>query len=124
MHHSAVDFLRHISVEIEFCLTATVNFSYEDFVEDPVMTRAVVRSLEIIGEATKKIHPDFTASFPLVPWRDMAGMRDRLIHDYFGVDYEIVWFTVREDLAVLQSWMPELIAAATGMSDDVNQTNL
>jgi uncharacterized protein with HEPN domain len=115
---SPVEFLRHIQQEVEFCLHATSNVSYDSFIEDPVLTRAVVRSLEIIGEATKKMHPDFTASFPLVPWRDMAGMRDRLIHNYFGVDYEIVWLTVREDLLVLQDWVPRLIAAASEMSDD------
>ncbi len=118
MQPSPVDFLRHILVEIEFCLHSSSDLSYDSFVEDPVLTRAVVRSLEIIGEATKKIHPDFTSSFPLVPWRDMAGMRDRLIHNYFGVDYEIVWHTVREDLAALQVWMPKLIAAAAGFTDD------
>ena len=80
--------------------------------EDPIRMRAVVRSLEIIGEATKKIPPDFTRLFPLVSWKEMAGMRDRLIHNYFGVDYEIVWNTLNEDLEVLQIWMPAMINAA------------
>jgi uncharacterized protein with HEPN domain len=82
--------------------------------QDPIRMRAVVRSLEIIGEATKKIPPDFTCLFPLVSWKEMAGMRDRLIHNYFGVDYEIVWNTVHEDLEVLQIWMPAMINAAAG----------
>ena len=118
MQPSLVEFLSHIRLEIEFCRQTTSDVSYDVFVEDPVMTRAVVRSLEIIGEATKKISPDFSAAFPLVPWRDMAGMRDRLIHNYFGVDYEIVWHTVREDLAVLEVWMPQLIHAASTRTDE------
>ena len=118
MQHSSLDYLRHMLLEIEFCRNSTSDVTYEIFVEDPMLTRAVVRSLEIIGEATKKIRPDFTSSFLFVPWRDMAGMRDLLIHDYFGVDYEIVWHTVREDLAVLHDCMPRLLAAAAAMSDD------
>jgi uncharacterized protein with HEPN domain len=117
MPPSLIEFLRHIHLEIEFCRHTTSDVTYDVFVEDPVMTRAVVRSLEIIGEATKKIPPDFTAAFPIVPWRDMAGMRDRLIHHYFGVDYEIVWHTVREELAVLEVWMPALMLAATTRTD-------
>lgn len=58
---------------------------------DETLRRAFVRSLEITGEATKKVPDDFRAAFPDVEWRAMAGMRDRLIHDYFGVDFELVW---------------------------------
>lgn len=121
MRPSLVEFLQHIVVEIEFCRHVTAGLSYEGFIEDPVLSRAVVRSLEIIGEATKKIHPDFTGSFPLVPWREMAGMRDRLIHNYFGVDYEIVWHTVCEDLAILEVWMPRLMAAAAEDTDGADR---
>ena len=59
------------------------------------MKRAVVRSLEVIGEAAKKIPEDFRKSFKNVEWKDVAGMRDKLIHEYFGVDYEIVWKTLK-----------------------------
>jgi uncharacterized protein with HEPN domain len=113
MQPSLVEFLQHIQIEVDFCRSVTSDTSYDKFVEDPMMSRAVVRSLEIIGEATKKISPDFTASFPLLPWKEMAGMRDRLIHHYFGVDYEIVWNTVREDLEILEVWMPQLITSAS-----------
>ena len=113
MQPSLVEFLQHIHIEVEFCRNVTSDISYDRFVDDPMMSRAVVRSLEIIGEAAKKIPPDFTASYPLVPWKEMAGMRDRLIHHYFGVDYEIVWNTVREDLEILQIWLPQLITSAS-----------
>jgi uncharacterized protein with HEPN domain len=64
---------------------------FEDFLDDETLKRAVVRSLEIIGEATKKIPTDFKDKWSTIQWKNMAGMRDRLIHDYMGVNYLIVW---------------------------------
>ena len=77
--------------------------SYEAFAADETLRRAFVRSLEIVGEAAKKIPDDFRARHSTVEWRAMAGMRDRLIHDYFGVDFELVW-------DVVHSRIPELRA--------------
>ena len=62
--------------------------------EDETLKRAIVRSLEIIGEATKKIPADFKVKWSNIQWKNMAGMRDRLIHDYIGVNYNIVWDVV------------------------------
>lgn len=73
----------------------------DTFLVDETLKRAVVRSLEIIGEATKKIPTDFKEKWSSVQWKNMAGMRDRLIHDYIGVNYSIVW-------DVLVSKIPEL----------------
>ena len=109
MHPSLTEFLYHIKDEIQFCTKETEGLNFETFQDDPVLTRAVVRSLEIIGEACKKLPPDFTAHFSLVPWKDMAGMRDRLIHHYFGVDLEIVWTTVKEDIPALAVWIDRMI---------------
>ena len=92
-----------------FCLTRTANISYDIFIEDELLRRAVIRSLEIIGEASKNISPDFKSKYPLVAWRDMAGMRDRLIHHYFGVDYETVWRTLKEDIPLLNEWIEIII---------------
>ena len=66
MHHSITEFLSHIKEETEFCIDKTEGISFKDFQNDEVLTRAIVRSLEIIGEATKKLPPDFTSKFPLV----------------------------------------------------------
>ncbi len=67
---------------------------YNVFLEDETLKRAIVRSLEIIGEATKKIPADFKVKWSNIQWKNMAGMRDRLIHDYIGVNYNIVWDVV------------------------------
>jgi len=74
------------------------------FLENETLKRAFVRSLEIIGEAVKQIPDDFRLRYPAVEWRKMAGTRDRLIHDYLGVDYELVWDIVAKKI-------PELLLA-------------
>lgn len=75
------------------------------------MRRAFVRSLEIIGEAAKKVPDDFRAAHSGVEWRAMAGMRDRLIHDYFGVDFELVWDVVRNRIPALRGQIVSILKA-------------
>ncbi len=75
---------------------------FESFQQDDKTSSAVVRKFEIIGEATKNIPPHMRKSYPHVPWKEMAGMRDRLIHAYFGVDYHLVWRTIKERLPQLK----------------------
>ena len=81
----------------------------EDFLKDGTLKRAVVRSLEIIGEATKKIPADFKVKWDMVRWKDMPGMRDRLIHDYIGVNYSIVWDVIKNKISELHKQILEVL---------------
>lgn len=88
------EYLRHILAEANYLLDSSGNLSRQRFLGDETLKRAFVRSLEIIGEAAKKLPDEFRAKYPEADWRAMAGMRDRLIHGYFGVDYDLVWDVV------------------------------
>jgi uncharacterized protein with HEPN domain len=98
MPKSPLERLRHIRDECRYLVDRTPNLNRESFFANEDLKRAFVRSLEIIGEAAKSIPEDFRSQHPEFPWRLMTGMRDRLIHDYGGVDYEIVWLTVGDDV--------------------------
>ena len=101
MLNSNLDLLRHIKDEVDFVLSYTEGKSQEQVMHDEVLCRAIIRSLEIIGEASKKLDEDFKSDHPEIEWKKMARTRDRVIHHYFGVDYDIVW-------DVIQSKLPDL----------------
>lgn len=109
MSHSEREYLEHMLAEVEFLLADISHHAKGEFLASEIMKRAAVRSLEIIGEAAKKISADFRTTHQDIPWSLMAGMRDRLIHAYFGVDYDIVWDVIQSKLAPLKSQLCELI---------------
>ena len=83
--------------------------SYDEFIDDRKTTSAVVRELEIVGEAAKQLPSSIRKKYPEIPWSDMAGMRDKLIHFYFGVDMEIVWETVKVRIPKLEPLIQDVL---------------
>jgi len=96
-------------VEADYLIDRSADLSYDTFASDETLRRAFVRSLEIVGEAAKKVPEDFRAQHPVVEWRARAGMRDRLIHDYFGVDFELVWDVVRRHVPALRAQIAAIL---------------
>ena len=98
MSKEPIEFLKHIADECSYLLLVSKTLSKDEFLDDETLKRAVVRSLEIIGEAAKKIPADFKVRWSSIQWKNMAGMRDRLIHDYIGVNYSIVWDVLKNKI--------------------------
>lgn len=102
-------YLKHILDECVFLIEKSKNLKYEEFIRNAVLMRAFVRSLEIIGEAVKHLPKEFCEKHPEIPWRDIARMRNKLIHEYFGVNYRIVWKTVKERIPELRMSVEKIL---------------
>jgi uncharacterized protein with HEPN domain len=114
MYKSYIPYLQHILDECLYVSSViTEDMDIDTFLADETLKRAVTRSLSIIGEATKKIPGDVKYNWKSISWREMAGMRDRLVHDYMGVNYYIVW-------DVAKNLLPEL---STQIQEVIDQTN-
>lgn len=104
MSLSVIDYLLHIKDEFSFLVEDSKQYSYETFSSDKKTILSYTRSFEIIGEACKNIPAGFKQQYPQIDWKGFAGLRDIIIHQYFGIDYEIIWQTVTQEV-------PETLAA-------------
>ena len=95
-------------------LDYTMDKSFDEFIENQMLLDAVVRNLEIIGEATKNLPNDIRQKYPQVEWRKIAGLRDIVIHGYFGIDYEILWDIIQNKIPDLVVKIQEVIEGETG----------
>jgi uncharacterized protein with HEPN domain len=95
-------FLEHVLESIQFVREYTASITKEEFKASRQVQDAVIRRLEIIGEAVKNLPPDFRQAHGDVAWKSFAGLRDVLIHEYFGVDLDLTWTTVQDDLPNLE----------------------
>lgn len=96
-----LDYLNDIVTEIALVLKFIKGMTFDDFKGDEKTIHACIRSLEVIGEASKQIPIDIKELSPDIPWKEMSGMRDVLIHDYFGVNEEIIWNVINNRLIEL-----------------------
>jgi len=103
------EYLRHILDESDYLTGKSKGLKKETFLKDETLKRAFVRSIEILGEAVKKLPEDFRKKHKAIDWRAIAGTIDKLIHDYFGIDYDIVWDIVINEIPELKRHIKAIV---------------
>ena len=109
MSLSPFEYLHHVLDEIDYIENVSFDIDEADFLADETLKRSFVRSVEIIGEAAKKVPADFKEKYSDIEWKKIAGMRDQLIHHYFGVDYHIVWDVAKNKLPELKRKLVQIM---------------
>ena len=107
-------YIRDIINAMESIENFVEGMKFIQFKSDDKTSSAVVRKFEIIGEATKHVPDDIRQKYPLIPWKEMAGMRDRLIHFYFGIDYQLVWKAIKERIPEVEPQIRKILDDISG----------
>ncbi len=95
--------------EINFLIKETELLTYDDFISNELLKRGCSRSIEVIGEAVKNLSTDFKKKNTSIPWKEMAALRDKIIHEYFGVKWEVVWSVLKNNIPELKPRIEEII---------------
>lgn len=98
-----IEFIQHIHKEIQFIIDCKSKLTEGNFYENEVYQRAITRAFEIIGEASKNLSLEFRVKYNNVPWSYMAKLRDKIIHHYFGVDFETIWNIMEQEIPELSN---------------------
>ena len=113
MKREFLDYIEDIVSAMSNAEAFTEGMQFEDFARDNKSVYAAVRALEIIGEAVRKVPASVRNRYPAIPWKEMAGMRDKLIHEYFGVDLETVWETVKANIPKTKPLIKRILKSLT-----------
>jgi len=108
MHKSDLAYTEHILNCIKKIRKFVKDIDKKEFSKNELLQDAVIRNFEVIGEASKKISEDFKKVNCQIPWKEISGMRDKLIHDYLGVDIDVIWKTIEQDLPILQKELKKI----------------
>lgn len=108
MNRDFRDYVADIIKSIDSLESFTKGMSYEEFIRDEKTVWAVIRGIEIIGEAVKNLPDHLKEKHPDIPWREMTAMRNKLIHEYFGVDVRVLWLTVQKDIPSVKPQLSEI----------------
>lgn len=111
-------YISHIIECIENIESFSKNLNKKKFSEDILRQSAIIRQLEIIGEAVKNLPIDFTVKYPEIEWTKIAGTRDKIIHHYFGIDLDIIWKIIEKDISVLKKEMKKIYINEKGIEND------
>ncbi len=122
MSKSPIPLLGHILDEADFLIGTLRGIDHEQFMADPMLTRAIARAIEIIGEAVTKLPPDLLDRHPDLPWRQMVGMRNRLIHGYALVDYGIVWNVAKHEMPHLRLRFQQILEEEKRSDESMSET--